>query len=246
MRIYIVRHGEVQRGSLSRLFGDRFYGARPGLSRQGREEAQTIATKLVEDGVDVSGVFTTPMTRAKETAVPIVESLQQRTPHGIWMNPFPEFRDVELGELVGQRVGPEVKGDQNVWALEGKVNGLEGYQLFAKRIDSGLRTIDDAYPPEDRVFVVHKEVAPAIENYYRDPNSIVPQRREDIPAGIRRGADSLRTGEARVLTLDAERQVIAVDHYRQMRGPHGERFIQVVREDMHKTPEGNRGSSRER
>ena len=60
MRVYLVRHAEAARGEPDEL--------RP-LTAAGREAAKALGARLARDGANPSAVISSPLLRARETAV---------------------------------------------------------------------------------------------------------------------------------------------------------------------------------
>ncbi len=68
MRLYLVRHAEAARGEPDEL--------RP-LTATGRQQARDLAARLAAEGVRPDAVLSSPLLRARETAVQLGRALGQ-------------------------------------------------------------------------------------------------------------------------------------------------------------------------
>jgi broad specificity phosphatase PhoE len=89
-RLFLVRHGS--HGSL----GHRLCGRTPGigLNEAGKAETARLAKRLVRERI--VAVYSSPLERAMETAIPIADAL------GLTIEPVEEINELELGSWSGQ------------------------------------------------------------------------------------------------------------------------------------------------
>lgn len=66
MKVYLVRHAEAAPGDPDELRR---------LTREGREQARALARRLVDEGVHVDAIVTSPLLRARETAEALAAAL---------------------------------------------------------------------------------------------------------------------------------------------------------------------------
>ncbi|HTS02244.1 MAG TPA: histidine phosphatase family protein [Thermoanaerobaculia bacterium] len=91
MLIRLARHGESEGNFAGSLQGSRFDGP---LSARGRLQAEALAIRLAEEGIDA--VWTSPMARAKETAAIVA------APHGISLSIDADLVEFDWGVWSGR------------------------------------------------------------------------------------------------------------------------------------------------
>lgn len=98
MRIRLVRHGESEGNVAATLQGCRLDTP---LSARGRRQAESLAIRL--QGEDVDSVFSSPMTRARETAE-IVSA-----PHGLGITLDADLVEFDWGTWTGRPLDEEME-----------------------------------------------------------------------------------------------------------------------------------------
>jgi 2,3-bisphosphoglycerate-dependent phosphoglycerate mutase len=137
--VFLVRHGAVDAPAPDGLVDGR---SDPPLNSRGRAEAAAVAARLARE--PVAALFTTPLRRTSETAVPILEH------HDLQPVVIPALGEVFLGEWEGHgiydrgsRGEPEflrVMREQR-WDL---IPGAEPGEAFARRVGEGMESVADS------------------------------------------------------------------------------------------------------
>lgn len=89
MRLYLIRHGETERNAAGVVQGQ----ADVPLSELGRQQAAVLAGALA--GVDLAGVYCSPLERARETAAPIAAT------HHLPVTVEPGLIEMNVGGMEG-------------------------------------------------------------------------------------------------------------------------------------------------
>ncbi len=151
--LLLVRHGESQAARPGEVFPTVGGHADPPLAEEGLREAQAVAERLQHE--EISAIYTTTLTRTKQTAAPLAGLL------GLDPREEPELREVHLGEWDGgeyrirARDGdPIVKRvfEEQDWGL---IPGAEPREAFVARVRTGIMRIAEAHPDERVVAFVH-------------------------------------------------------------------------------------------
>lgn len=140
----MVRHGESEPSSSSRPFDLVGGHGDPALAPDGREQAQRVADRLQDQGIDA--IYVSTLRRTVETAEPLASRLE--------LEPVvePDLREVFLGEWEGGRFrqkmaegGPVV---DRFWAEErwDAIPGAEPADQFAARVSAGFGRIVASHP----------------------------------------------------------------------------------------------------
>jgi 2,3-bisphosphoglycerate-dependent phosphoglycerate mutase len=151
--LIVVRHGESQPATDDAEFPVVDGHADPPLDVRGREEAERVADRLVDE--DVTAIYVTPLQRTQQTAAPLAARL------GLAPQVEPDLIEVHLGEWEGAEFRRRVlRGDplaQQVFAEErwDVIPGAETMDHLATRVRRGLERIAAAHPDERVVVVVH-------------------------------------------------------------------------------------------
>lgn len=145
--IYIVRHGQGEDNFEGLLNGHR---DRP-LTSLGRQQAQLVAEKLREQGIEV--IYSSPLKRAHETATIIAEYL------GLPVYVEPDLIERDFGVMTGQPL-TVIKNlsSEHVLPTEGVTYFLtaEGSEDFPTLYGRGQRVLDSIQKrhPQERVLLV--------------------------------------------------------------------------------------------
>lgn len=133
MKLYITRHGETSRNAEQRVLGR----TDDPLSAKGKAQAAELAEKMKDIEIDV--IFTSPLSRAKETAQTVAKSKG-------------------LSLIVDDRLIETNFGD-----FEGAPRYSEEYQAakrdYFKRYPNGESYFDMAYRIYDFLFMLRREYA---------------------------------------------------------------------------------------
>lgn len=150
--LLLVRHGEsmpiAEGQEIPTIEGQ----ADPPLDPQGHEEARRVGERLA--GEEISAIYTSSLTRTKQTAAPLAERL------GLVPIEESDLREVFLGEWEGIyririREGSEIA--QRFFAEQewGVIPGAETNAQFADRVRRGIMRIAAAHPDQRVVAFVH-------------------------------------------------------------------------------------------
>ena len=131
---YFVRHGETGMNAAGLITGS----LNVDLTTRGREQALAAAEAL--EGEPITGIYTSPLKRARETAEPIAARL--RLP----LNIVDDLAERSWGALEGHPRGQRVRGETP--------QGGETFEAFTARVLGALAGIDDSVP----VIVAHSGV----------------------------------------------------------------------------------------
>jgi probable phosphoglycerate mutase len=143
--IVLVRHG----ASAAAIPGEPFEllegHADPPLAPQGAEQARRVAERLA--GEPLSAIFTSGLTRTKQTAAPLAERL------GLDPTAVPELNEVRLGEWEGGelRIRAQTRDAMFFEVLQRQrwdvIPGAESNESLADRVKRGLDRIVAASGP---------------------------------------------------------------------------------------------------
>jgi probable phosphoglycerate mutase len=123
---YFVRHGETQTNAAGLITGSLDIELTP----RGREQALTAAQALA--GEPITGVYSSPLKRARETAEPIAARL--RVP-------------LHFDERLAERNWGALEGRPRASRMRGETPaGAETPQAFSARVHTALAAIDDPVP----------------------------------------------------------------------------------------------------
>ncbi len=150
--IIIVRHGNTDWNQKERFRGH----ANIGLNETGREQAVAVAKRLAK--VPVSFIYTSPLSRAVETAEIIAE------PHHLNLNLLHELIDIDYGDLEGLSLDEAERNYSDIYYKwlrsphEIKFPGGESLEEVRLRASAALDKIISQMSAETVVFVSHKIV----------------------------------------------------------------------------------------
>ncbi|WP_370324003.1 histidine phosphatase family protein [Euzebya sp.] len=158
--LLLVRHGESQPAVPGEDFPRVDGHGDPPLAEEGLREARAVADRLRHE--EIAAIYTTPLTRTKQTAAPLAAAL------GLTPAVEPELREVHLGEWEGgeyrirARAGDPIM--QQVFEQEdwGCIPGAESMADFSTRVRRGIERIAAAHPDERVVAFVHGGVIGAV------------------------------------------------------------------------------------
>lgn len=159
MRVVFLRHAEST-ANVARSLDCAVPG--PGLSERGQEQAAALAGALATDpfgngaGTDVRAVFTSPMTRARDTAEPLARRL------GLRPRVLTGLREVYLGDLNDRTDRQAHEAFEKVfraWMIDGDMDvrrpGGESGAEVVDRFAAALDELVDTHPGGTAVVVGH-------------------------------------------------------------------------------------------
>ena len=123
---YFLRHGETELNANRLVAGS----IDTELTAAGRQQARDAAEVLARCAID--GIYSSPLRRARDTAVPVAEKL------GLDVVIVPELSERHWGALEGQPRGSRVRGVMP--------EGAESTADFMARVHSGLARISAEAP----------------------------------------------------------------------------------------------------
>lgn len=150
--IVLLRHGETIAERPDRPFPLLEGQADPGLSTEGREQAERAASRLA--GTEIAAIYVTTLRRTAETAAPLAAKL------GLVPAVEPDLREVFLGEWEGVFRRKLIERDpmalrmleEERWDV---IPGAESNEAFAGRLSRGMERIAAAHVGERVVAVTH-------------------------------------------------------------------------------------------
>ena len=141
-----MRHGATEWNHTKRAQGQ----ADIALNPTGRAQAETIAKELAD--LDVVAVYSSDLSRARDTAEPIARS------HGLDVVSDPAFREIDQGEWEGLHVDDIKKAWPEMWGAARHYStrpGGESPSQVRTRALAGIKRIVEAHPEGTVVVVSH-------------------------------------------------------------------------------------------
>lgn len=154
--LLLVRHGESQAAVPGQPFPTVAGQGDPPLAEEGLAEAKAVAERLQHE--EIAAIYTTPLTRTKQTAAPLAERL------GLVPQEETDLREVFLGEWDGTEYRVRARQgdplvDRVVEAQDwGVIPGAESRAEFCDRVAAGINRIATAHPDQRVVAFVHAGV----------------------------------------------------------------------------------------
>lgn len=151
--LLLIRHGESQPAVAGQTFPIVAGQADPPLAEEGVREAKAVAQRLQHE--QISAIYTTPLTRTKQTAQPLADAL------GLEPREEAELREVFLGEWDGTEYRIRARqGDPLVKRVLreqdwGVIPGAESRQDVCARVAAGINRIAAAHTDQRVVAFVH-------------------------------------------------------------------------------------------
>jgi 2,3-bisphosphoglycerate-dependent phosphoglycerate mutase len=148
-RLLLVRHGQIDANIESR-----WHGSTDGeLTPQGRDEAQRVARHLARARPEVTAVYTSPLKRARDTAVAIADAL--RVPvvlaPGLAEYSIGVLENETFADLVGRHRFFEQADADLAWAPPGG----ESLSAVATRVVATWRDVAKQHPGREIALVSH-------------------------------------------------------------------------------------------
>ena len=159
--IYIVRHGKTALNS-ARVMQGRIDCP---LNEEGRKQAEEAARSLRENGVTFSFVYSSPLTRAVQTAEIIAGSKEMTTDERLLEMDYGPYEGSDLTNL-----SPELKRFFGDFVNEPAPEGMEPLESVTARMGSFLEGLR-ASAPDGNVLIVTHAIAMKGALEYLDPES---------------------------------------------------------------------------
>ena len=159
--IYIVRHGKTALNS-ARVMQGRIDCP---LNEEGRKQAEEAARSLRENGVTFSFIFSSPLTRAVQTAEIIAGSKEMTTDERLLEMDYGPYEGSDLTNL-----SPELKRFFGDFVNEPAPEGMEPLESVTARMGSFLEGLR-ASAPDGNVLIVTHAIAMKGALEYLDPES---------------------------------------------------------------------------
>jgi probable phosphoglycerate mutase len=165
-KIILIRHGETHWNAEGRYQGQ----LDSPLTQKGRQQARENAQKIKKEleRADKVKIFSSPLGRAKSTALIIINELRLSSDRVIFDNQIQEFN---YGILEGKTKEYCIENhkeviearEANKWFYQ--IEGGDSYKQVAKRVKSWLEKLDS----ETAVVVItHEMVSRTLRKLYRD------------------------------------------------------------------------------
>jgi len=125
--VYLIRHGELEYPRNNR--GQRLlYGPDVPLSDKGRRQIQELSQRIVREASKLEKIYTSPFSRAVETAEILTSRLQLSQPVRM-----PEFQDINPGSMVGKLLDDVIQGRLQEYG--------ETHEEVSERMMRGLKRV---------------------------------------------------------------------------------------------------------
>lgn len=149
MKIFLIRHGESvwNRLNIVQGLGD------PGLSDQGKFQAEQVAQALAKEKIDI--IYTSPLLRAKDTAYAIARTCDCP------VEELGGLREIILGVWEGkslEEVSRLFKKDYEIWLKrpsKTKIKNAEKISVFKRRVIAAFKSALDDTGHENIAIVAH-------------------------------------------------------------------------------------------
>lgn len=135
----LVRHGETDWNAIGKLQGREDIP----LNDRGRKQAEMVGAFLKNS--EFAAIVTSPLLRAKQTA-----EIVNRYVGSLPFIENSDFIEKDYGEASGMTV-PE----RDSHFSDGKIPGMESFDLIKKRVLRGLSTVKDQFPDQPVLLVAH-------------------------------------------------------------------------------------------
>lgn len=145
-RILLARHGETEWNRLGRWQGH----ADPPLNDTGRQQAETLAAQLDDDGI--ASVYSSDLRRASETAGIVADRL------GLTVTEEPALREIDVGSWSGltrEEVRERYPEGFARWLAGDIGHDGETREQLADRVVGAVERIARAHPDEHVLVVTH-------------------------------------------------------------------------------------------
>jgi broad specificity phosphatase PhoE len=151
-RVILVRHGQTEWNRVERFRGRIDLG----LNETGRAQARATAARLAGEGL--AAIYTSPLTRARETAQPLAAAL------GLAVIELPGIVDIDYGDWHGLTAEEAAKRDPEAYRLwltapyRAHIPGGETLPQVRQRAMAALEEVVGRHQGESIALVSHKVV----------------------------------------------------------------------------------------
>ena len=160
--LYLIRHGRSDLDASDMFDSPRGNQYDPPLSREGREQAELLARRLLVMDLRPAGVICSPLRRARETVAPYAER------SGLAVTYDDDLMEAHIGGWEGVRFEEILAGDadllhrlRNQQAIWGRAPGGERPDDFRVRVVGAIERLLEKHPDGDIVIVAHGGVVNA-------------------------------------------------------------------------------------
>lgn len=156
LRLYLIRHGEVEDAVAGKLLGF----TDPGLSNQGVEQARRLAENLAT--TQLSAIYSSDLLRARQTADAIAERRRMK------VQPHAALREINMGEWEGRTVAsvhaeaPERVEHLFTDPVSFQYPGGESFANFTARVQGALEQLRVTHQSGEIAIVAHGGVCRTI------------------------------------------------------------------------------------
>lgn len=167
MKIYIVRHGQTEWNLIDKVLGCE---TDMPLNETGRAQAHMAGARLREDGVRFDHVYSSPLSRARETAEIIIGEMYGEASGALEGAPeitlCPDLREMTFGKYEGgDRWDPEYQAAKRDFFK--RYPGGESYFDVAHRVYRFLDFLREQ-PYETVLIATHGGIVRILKNYFVD------------------------------------------------------------------------------
>jgi probable phosphoglycerate mutase len=176
VKILLIRH------ALTDTSGVLLSGRRPGISlnNEGRKQAQMLTERLA--GISLKAIYSSPLERALETAVPLTKVLD------LSCIVSPDFVEIDFGEWTNRSID-DLREDFefksfNTFRSSTRIPGGELSTEVQARVVSGIHKLNDRYPDQTVAVISHADVIRTALAYYAGVHPDMMNRFEISPASV--------------------------------------------------------------
>lgn len=166
MQAVLLRHGQTDWNLAGRIQGRQDTE----LNQTGMEQIRRTCQRFEEQGYPFSLIITSPLARAKQTAMICSECLS------LAVALFPAFQERSFGQLEGLTF-EEIKrsyGIHDVEEMEGAAYGAESHQDVQRRIREGFAILQKKYSGQRVLVVTHGSIIRIIAKQQGRDVGIIP------------------------------------------------------------------------
>jgi probable phosphoglycerate mutase len=158
IKLLLIRH------ALTDSVGVRFSGRTPGVSLndEGRKQAQMLAERLAD--LPVSAIYSSPLERAIETAVPLIKIFD------LSCIVSPDFIEIDFGEWTNLTID-DVRNDFefrnfNKFRSSTRIPGGELIAEVQARVVTGIQKLKERHPGKTVAVISHADIIRTALAYY--------------------------------------------------------------------------------
>lgn len=154
MNWYFIRHGQIA-SNLNKVYSGR---SDETLTEAGREQVRQAARELAD--IEIDAVYSSPLTRTRQSAEIIVNELQWDLPIRI----DDSFNELQMGPWEGMAEADVEAGYPAEWALWNsepaalRLDGRESLVELQQRVLDGMRAIRQSVTEQSILIVTHVAV----------------------------------------------------------------------------------------